>query len=368
MTPGLLQAGLDRLPAFRALELPQFHQPVEFNPPPLSARMEERGDRTFKILSLDGGGIRGIIPLKILTSLEGFIGPISETFDLISGTSTGGIISLGLTASRQRLRAQDILEIYQNRAQEIFLPNPKRVGYETAIKFLPRLLPGQETIIQGLIDHPRYTDAGVQRLANGIFGDSLMKDTRTNVFIPSVDISNIHQPFTQYFTNRKREHAFLAIQDVVAATSAAPTYFPYKKIGGATYVDGGLSCNNPAKECCWHALSHGIPPGSFQVLSLGTGFADMEGIPEAGNHNLFYWAKRIFPTMNATLSSTVDRDLRECLGDRYWRINPGLQREIDLADHSQETLIELNDIGNRLVEDQIDNIRALARLLRPAAF
>lgn len=346
----------------------QHHPRMEFNPPALSERMEQRGDRKFKILSVDGGGIRGIIPLKILASLEGFIGPASDTFDLIAGTSTGGIISLGLSASRAPLTARQILEIYQTRAGEIFLPNPERKGCETVVKFLPRLLPGQEAIMKGLIDHPRFTHVGTQKLAREIFGESFMKDTRTNVFIPAVDITNIEQPFNQYFTNRKREHAFLAVQDVALATSSAPTYFPYKKLAGATYIDGGLSCNNPAQECCWHAMSEGINAESFQVLSLGTGFADIEGIAEAREHNLLYWAKKIFPIVGAALSSTVDRSLKAFLGDRFLRLNPGMEREIDLADHSPKTIDELSGIGDGLVEDQVDEIRAIARVLRPDQF
>jgi hypothetical protein len=81
---------------------------IIFNPRPLTERMDQRGDNKFKILSIDGGGTRGIIPLKILVELEGHIGPISETFDLIGGTSTGGIIALCLTASRTELSAREV--------------------------------------------------------------------------------------------------------------------------------------------------------------------------------------------------------------------------------------------------------------------
>lgn len=347
--------------------LAHFSPPALLEPPSLTARMEGRGDRKFKVLAIDGGGIRGIIPLKVLTELERYIGPISNTFDLIAGTSTGGMIALALTGSVAKLRARDILPLYQTRAGEIFLPNPHRKLHDLAISAL-NLSGGSDKIAKGLVDYPLYTNNGLRCLSSEIFEGSFMKDTRTNVLIPAVDITNFHRPSTELFNNRSREHAFLAIQDVVCATAAAPTYFPHKRFNQAIYVDGGLSCNNPAEQAYWYARKNKVAIDCEHILSLGTGFTDIEGLTsETGNHNLLYWAKRIFPTVDATLARTIDYNLKSSLGDRYWRINPGLTQEISLDDHSSDTLKTLNEIGDTLVENSQDVIREIAARLQPEA-
>lgn len=356
----------------RARDLPvslwDVRQQEAFVPRSLTEKMEARGDRKFKILSIDGGGIRGIIPLKVLSALERIIGRLSDTFDLIAGTSTGAIIALSLTASKANLRASDVLNLYETRSHEIFRSNPHRRAHEFVAGMIPRFKAGQEELIRSLIDHPFYTDEGLTQLASEIFGETLMRHTRTNVLIPAVDITHLNAPITKRFTNLTKADAFFAVQDVGLASAAAPTYFPYKHLKGRTYVDGGLSCNNPAEQSHWHARHHNVSLESDHILSLGTGFTDIEGIPDSRQHNRLYWTKKIFPTVNGTLSNTIDANLRGLFGeDRYWRLNPGLTREIDLDDNSPATLAELSNAGDALVEENADRIREIARILQPEA-
>jgi predicted acylesterase/phospholipase RssA len=342
-------------------------KPVAFQPASLTAKMEQRNDQQFKVLSIDGGGIRGIIPLTVLTALEGYTGPLSDTFDLIAGTSTGGIIALALAASKAQLKARDILQIYQTRSNEIFLSNPYRKIHDAAAYSIPHLWTGQEQMLKLLYDHHIYTSEGLKKLGGEIFGENFMKDTRTSVLIPAVDITS--QPRTRFFNNIDRNDAFLATQDVASATSAAPLYFPAKKIDQSVYVDGGLCCNHPAEQAFWHASKYGVQSNFAHILSLGTGFTDVEGLgPESAPHNLFFWAKRLFPTVGAAQTYRIDQNLQGALGERYWRMNPKIQREISLDDNSQNTINELTDIGNALVEEQEENIRTVARRLQPTAF
>lgn len=341
-----------------------------FEPRPLTEKMEQRGDHKFKVLSIDGGGIRGIIPLKILAELEKYIdGPLSDTFDLIAGTSTGGIVALALTASSNQLKASDILRLYQTRSNEMFLSNPLRSVHDAAVYALPRIWTGQEMILKGLADYPLYTNEGLNRLAGEIFGDNLMKDTRTNVLIPATNITDTNKPTTCLFNNQNSYHAFLSVQDIACATSAAPCFFPKKSIDKSTYVDGGLSCNNPALAAFLHGTENHVSPESEYILSLGTGFTDVEGINHQGKeHNLLFWAKNIFPITSTALSNDIDQRLQGILRDRYWRINPGIEREISLDDNSVDTLEELNQIGNNLIEEKQEDIRTVARILQPSAF
>jgi len=107
------------------------------------SRMEERDDGKFLILSIDGGGIPGIIPTMVLSHLENDldIKDLAGTFDLIAGTSVGGIIAMSLTASQDNLKTNDILQIFDTRPQEIFKPNP-RLGCHICV-LTAHLLPCQ---------------------------------------------------------------------------------------------------------------------------------------------------------------------------------------------------------------------------------
>ncbi len=342
---------------------------ANYHPPSLLSKMEARNDGRFKILSIDGGGIRGIVPLKVLVELEGHIGPVSDTFDLISGTSTGGIIALSLTGSPQQLTAKNVLHLYETEANKIFMPNPGKRLHDISTYAVSRLV-GEAKLkgVKKLIDCPTYTRDGLDKLANDMFGEQLLKDVSTNIYIPAIDITT-PVPQAHFFNNRDSEDAFLALKDVAGATSAAPTYFLNKKIANRAYVDGGLGYNNPAQEACFYAERQGVRPDAEYVLSLGTGFADIEGIggPDE-HHNLFYWAKQIFTTVNATQCNTVNQNLQSKLHGRYWRMNPKMEREIDLDDVKPATIQELCDLGNDLVERESENIREIARQLRPDKF
>ncbi len=331
--------------------------PVAFQPQPL----EVGSDGRFKILSLDGGGTRGIIPLKILSYLETLIGPAHETFDLIGGTSTGGMIALGLAKA---IPATAILDIYLNRSDELFVKNSHPWIHNAVATVAGAVGPGRETLLKALFNSPVYSDVGIRSITNELFGQSVMKDALTNLLVTAVDITLPHSPRTYFFHNLDRPSAFYAMQDVARATSSAPTYLPHVQLGGFKYVDGGLTCNNPALECYLHASANGIQAESQYCLSLGTGFSDVEGIGD-DNHNLLYWARSIFPTVSSAASNTVDERLAGILSDRYWRITPYLEHEIPLDAHTSEKLQLLEDLGQQLVEERQDNLRGIARTLRP---
>lgn len=338
---------------------------VPYAPLPLAAGMEGRRDGKFKVLSIDGGGIRGIIPLTICAALERQMdAPLHTKFDLISGTSTGGIVALGLTHPGRRYPAEEILRLYQERSKEIFESNSFR-GIHTAIaETVIHSTQWRNMAVSSLVDSPIYTDAGLKRIAKEILGASLMKDARTNVYIPACDVTT-STPTTTFFSNRNTAHAFFAMSDVALATSAAPMYFPRKKIRSRFYVDGGLACNNPAKSCFDYAIENGIPPENQYIVSLGTGFADIEGIgDEEERHNLLYWGRNIFSIVDRTLSETAIQGLSRSLGDRFFRLNPRMEVEIPLDDNSDDAIRQLTDIGRALVEDNVETIEQIAAALR----
>lgn len=347
-----------------------FFAQESFQPPTLTQRMEERRDRKFKILSIDGGGIRGILPLKVLAKMEGIMGPLHETFDLIGGTSTGGIITLGLTTPFQRdparvTRVRDILELYENHSDQIFVKNPKQIDLLVSMgKLVSRVIGQEESLANLLIDTPIYSGNGISRVAAEYMGEGLMKDARTHVFVTAVDVTNPQRPVPKFFKSAEREDAFLAMRDVACATSAAPMFFPQTTINGRKYIDGGVCNNTPALECHRYAEQAGVRAQDQYVVSLGTGFSDVHGIAE-NRHNLLYWAKNIYPLIANAQANHIDEQLNQALRDRYWSITPHTHQEVVLDDHSPETLDLLKTRGDELAEAYEDRIREIVRTLRP---
>lgn len=227
-------------------------------------------EKTFKVLALDGGGIRGIIPATVLTAIEERTGKrIAELFDLIVGTSTGGILTFGLTVGtggRPRYHAQDLLDIYMQRAGEIFKPWCRL--YPSSGKPIPIWL--------GLFN-PRYSARGVESLLKEKFGDATLGQNVRAASCVSYDIAG---PRPYFFRTWSSGDSGIRVIDAVRATSAAPTYFPPKpfSIGGrkGRFVDGGTVANNPAVVGLSEAIQYlGTQPGNddytIDLVSIGTG-------------------------------------------------------------------------------------------------
>ena len=215
-------------------------------------------NQEFRILSIDGGGIRGIFPAAFLAGLEHrFLGgsAITPYFDLIAGTSTGGIIALGLGSG---LSASDLLDLYVRRGCEVFPPLP------IIAKPAARLL--------GYFKY-RYDRKALLSVLKDTFGEMKFGASRTRLCIPSCDGTNgevyifktPHHP--DYQRDFKEE-----MTKVGLATSAAPGYFRPLEDGGYTFVDGGVWCNNPIMVGLVDTLAcYRVPSSQIRVLSLSCG-------------------------------------------------------------------------------------------------
>lgn len=245
------------------------------------------------VLSIDGGGIRGIIPGTLLAFLESKLqeldGPnvrIADYFDVVAGTSTGGLITTMLTApdkdNRPLYAAKNITNFYMDHGPKIF-PESSRNS------FLKRLT--------NLFGGPKYDGKYLRTLVKSILGNLTMKQTLTQLVIPSFDIKRL-QPIVFTTTDAKAHVSKDALlTDVCLSTSAAPTYFPVhyfetKDAQGKTrsfdLIDGGVAANNPTLMAITH-ISKEIMSGKLQyegvesmdckkmlLLSLGTGIAKEE--------------------------------------------------------------------------------------------
>jgi patatin-like phospholipase/acyl hydrolase len=209
--------------------------------------------RPFQVLSLDGGGVMGIFSAALLAGLERDLGrPIVRHFDLVVGTSTGGIIALALGAG---LSPDKVVDAYAAETTTIF-PGPRRL----------------RTVRQ--VFRPKYSPSGLEQALRRILGDTLLGGSRVPLVIPSYDIgeNSVYLFKTPHHTHLRRDHR-LPMWQVAMATSAAPTYFPAFTLpeDSVRLVDGGVWANNPAMVGVVEAVStFGIAPAAIRVLSVGT--------------------------------------------------------------------------------------------------
>lgn len=232
-------------------------------------RYQQAWDRTeFRILSIDGGGIRGILPATILAKCEReFLSgePAGAYFDMIAGTSTGGIIALGLGSG---MPASDILNLYLDHGGEIFPPTPERSGWRKWV--------AEKKQIARDVRKVRYSPDALRELLKKTFGDRLFGETDRRLVIPTFDahtkVNVLKTPHHPDFQRDWREK----ILDVALATSAAPTFFPPHRIGTQVYADGGVWANNPVMLALVDALTcYDLDRHLVRILSLGCGSGEI---------------------------------------------------------------------------------------------
>ena len=210
---------------------------------------------TFQVLALHGGGIRGVATAAYLSDLESAVGePAWRFFDLIVGTSTGGIIAAALSLG---IEANVIKQLYLQKGHLIF---------RRKLPWLPRRL--------AQLVAPLYEGDELKRLLQETLGkETRMGDAHTRLCIPTVNLSTGRNEVlkTRHHTDFTRDHK-LSMWRVAAATAAAPTYFPSVKIKNrGHYADGGLWANAPIAVGVAEAMKLRHPRSQIRVLSIGTG-------------------------------------------------------------------------------------------------
>jgi patatin-like phospholipase/acyl hydrolase len=312
-----------------------------------------------KILSIDGGGIRGVIPALVLAKIEHLIGkPAARLFDLIAGTSTGGILALALAKpdpeGEPEYSAIDLAALYEEEGAAIFRKPAWR-------RFLP---------LGGLFEE-RYDVAGIEDVLHRYFGESRLRSAVTEVLVTSYEIERRTPFFFRSSKARKNPDYDFPMKQAARATSAAPTYFEPLKIdtGGAkgyyALVDGGLYANNPAM--CATVEGQLLFPGEdLLVVSLGTG-ALTRPLPyrQARAWGLAGWAKPVLDIVFDGVSSTVDFQLRQLLGKRYLRIQSKLDASLqEMDDASPSNVRNLKLLAEECIREHAADFEQLCEALR----
>lgn len=282
-------------------------------------------DRPFRILSIDGGGIRGIFPAAFLAGLEArFLrgSSVAEYFDIIAGTSTGGILALGLASGHP---ASALRDVYVQRGCEIF--PPPRGGV------LGRL----ERVGRKILQHfsHLYNREALRRVLRETLGARTLGEAESRLCIPSFDgrYGEVYIFKTPHHPDYSRDRAE-SMTKVAAATGAAPTYYRPLLDGGYTFVDGGVWANNPIMIALVDAITcFDVPREAVRILSLGCG-----GEPyTVGGWKVRYggmiaWSDVISAAMSLQSQNALGQAGLLIGADRVVRVTPTLHREIELDD------------------------------------
>lgn len=207
--------------------------------------------KCFQILSLDGGGIKGVFSAAVLANLENDLNvSIADHFDLIVGTSTGGIIAIGLSIGFKPI---EILDFYVKNYEKIFNKN-----VFTKVKHLFRT---------------KYSSDTLERILKKYFKEKRLADCKKRIVIPSYNLSDddVYIFKTPHHERLRRDYK-VPLWKVAMATSAAPTYFPsFTGVDSIRLIDGGVWANNPTLVGITEAISLlQINLSEIKVLNLGT--------------------------------------------------------------------------------------------------
>lgn len=319
---------------------------------------------SIRILSIDGGGIRGIIPAIVLQTLLGDR-KAQDAFHIIAGTSTGGIIACGL-AKPNPLRLEDIIELYTEHGWDIFNKDTMNVGHT--------------------IHGPRYSPAVLETQLASQLGNTYLSEVKdVELFVPSyaIGLPKEKPPTPMFFRSwqargfqlegiTKQEYDF-KLASIARATSAAPTYFPpaniVNKAGQSfTMIDGGVFANNPT-ICAIVEAYRLYGSTNFMIVSIGTGIEPVKvDASNAGHWGDIEWLTPILSILTTGNSQTVSVQTDELLGDPHWRLDISLTTPTpqgdtvnpEMDDASAGNINALVNKANQLIHAQRELIQTLA--------
>lgn len=295
-----------------------------------------------RILVIDGGGIKGVLPASFLAHVEETLPEkTAEYFDLVVGTSTGGIIALALGLG---LSARATLAFYEEHGPKIFYGNHRFKAFRG---WFPA----------------KYNPQPLRAALEDVFGERRLGESTERLVIPSfnIDTGEVHVWKTAHHPRLERDYRSLVV-DVALSTAAAPTYFPtHRIVSGTLLIDGEMWANNPIAVALVEAV--GIlkwPADDLRVLSLGCTTTALN-VDWGKKHSLgkFGWAEKIAEVFMAGQSSGAMGMAQHLIADRQniLRISPfvGAQYKID----SMEEILSLKGLGASEARKALPSLRPL---------
>lgn len=319
----------------------------------------------IRILAIDGGGIRGLIPAVVLEHIEAVSGkPISELFHMIAGTSTGGVLATGLSAKTGGdpiASATQLRRLYENRGGRIFR----------------RSLWKRLESVGGLLGE-KYDSRYLREEVENVVGSTRLSEVETDLIVPTYDIERRRPFFFKSWRARGETRDFLPdfsvagetandrdfeLVDVATATAAVPAFFePVTALSGSgekyCLVDGGVFANNPAM--CGFSAARRIYDRSHDVflVSIGTGKLERPiACEDAEDWGVVEWLRPLLDVIFDGVSDTTNYHLLLLLDDAFQRL------QIDLKDRPGQDLMPPSDEFDDASGDNIERLIARGKLL-----
>lgn len=352
--------------------------------------MNTKTQSKYKILSIDGGGIRGIIPALLLAEIERRTQkPIFSLFDLIAGTSSGGILALGLTKPRLSSELSDNSSLAEYTAEDLlqlFIEYGVEIFYEPLFE---RILGPIEDMFL-----PKYPSESREEILKQYFGNNLLENNLKEVFVTSYDIE---QRIPVFFTNKREKQqieskkfrnlcAGFSLLDAALATSATPTYFAPHRIatsqntnGFYTLIDGGVVANNPAHLAILEAQisskkaeNKALDMTDIFLVSLGTGsLTSVYSYKEVKNWGMLQWGRPLLNIVFDGGSEVVAGELERLFElsnqeakSSYHRFQTFLDGELEEIDNTKlKNTRQLQAIAHRMISQNSQQIDQLCSVL-----
>lgn len=301
----------------------------------------------INILSIDGGGIRGIIPAMILADLEKRLEngkTIADCFHIVSGTSSGGLIAMLLSIpdknNKPKYSAAEIVEFYKQFGKHVF---QKSLWQSLKSGF-------------GFIG-AKYSEKPLEEILETYFSEEELKNTLTNVLVPSYEIDHDKNYFFRSNKARNNPERNYKLKDIGRAITAAPTYFSpavikdTSGIASHSFIDGGISVNNPSVSAVVYGVELYGKDRDFLILSLGAGTNEGAGSSKINpkrikSSGLLGWGLEIIELMMYAVNDVTDRQMRDIFNNNhphkdYYRMQIILEPKNSSLDNISESNIEV---------------------------
>jgi predicted acylesterase/phospholipase RssA len=272
-----------------------------------------RRDEPLRVLSLAGGGFLGLYTAVVLAGLEDQAGePLGRRFDLIAGTSIGGLLALALAYEVPMAR---LVSLFVERGPAVFSSRALPRGAVSRLLDLSRSVLG-----------PKYSGEPLRKALQGEIGDQRLDDALHRVVVPAVDVGLCQtKVFKTPHAPASEGDGELRAVDVAMAACAAPAYFPCVRIGRRLYADGGLFAVAP-DQVALHELEHfmGVDPARVSMLSIGTAtrhYRPAEGVRDEAGAVGWLSGGRLVLTLISVQQQHVQAMVEDRLADRYLRLD-----------------------------------------------
>lgn len=296
------------------------------------------------ILCLDGGGMRGVIPVRILMELKSCLEEAGLTerpekyFDLVAGTSTGALIALALTCTDMSL--EQLMDTYRT-CGPIAFPRESR-GLGQALRTLTS---------------EKYPASGIESLIRKWYGDRKLGDADVRTMIMAYNVLSGEEAELCSWENPE-----FSVFDAARATSAAPTYYSPHQVGNMLLVDGGVIANNPSLFAVSRARQIWPDCREFVVVSIGTA-GIVHTMAREGSSGILNWLDNIVPLYSNAQKRTVDRLLEATPDVRYVRIESQMAESINMDDCSPSAIAMMEKHGEWLAGQYRERLTSIARRL-----